>query len=394
MQGRRIAEENPAVFDAQSALDIIRNLNFIRVCGSEGERRGMDVVTRILDETGISWRYHTFRNKWLEPNDPHLLVRGREIAIRPAMELSFQHGADFVTNKGSGVDVQADLAPAGDCAGKIAIAEHFNQERLVGHGAVAKLMAFPFDQEMESHLWLQQERDKQRVPVAIIAPEDIPLVLDALGEPAALKWSVRMVEREFRNLVAEIPGRQRPDEIVVMGAHMDSWPGTVGASDDAAGCAVLVEAAKWFFGHPPARTVRLTWFTGEEVDARGSRTYVSECVEDPSAVKLMVLVDSTCEKDSGAFVVYTSDEPTFEWARQHLDLDGMEHFISKGGGTDATAFIAAGIPDISFEAPYKETAQIGHLPDDTPENIDPRRLQVLGFLSLGAAIHATCGCTI
>jgi len=305
------------------------------------------------------------------------------------MQLSFEHGVDFVTTDGLQVNVRANLAND-DCAGKIAVAEHFNPEKPIEDGAVAQLMALPFEPEMEPYLWLQRERDKRRAPVAVVAPEDIPLVLDARGEPAAMQWSARLVEREFRNLVAEIPGKETPNEIVVMGAHMDSWPGTVGASDDAAGCAVLVEAARWFAGHAPARTVRLVWFTGEEVDARGSRAYVRECLDNPGAVKLMVLVDSTCERDTGAFMVYTSDEPTYEWACERLDIKGMEHFISNGGGTDATAFIASGIPDISVEAPVKETAQLAHLPDDNPENIDPHKLQVLGSLSLGAVIHAAC----
>ncbi len=253
----------PQCFDVPSAMHTIQSLNFTRECGSEGERRGFRVITRLLDEIGVSWHYHTFRDKQLD----------------------------------------------------------------------------------------RSER-----------------------------------EGEFRNLVAEIPGAANPAEVVVMGAHMDSWPGTVGASDDAAGCAVLVEAAKWFVQNSPARTVRLVWFTGEEVDSRGSRCYVSDCLPDPSAVKLMICVDSSCEIDApGGFEAYAAAEQTYEWARQRLDIAEMPHDIVTTPGTDARAFIEAGIQIFAIEAPFKQSE---HLPDDSPESIDPEKLRVLGQVSIEAAVHA------
>lgn len=241
----------------------IQSLNFPRECGSEGERRGFQVIASLLDEIGVPWHYHTFLDEC--PESPH-------------------------------------------------------------------------------------------------------------------------DEREYRNLDAEIVGTHRPDEIVVMGAHMDSWPGTVGASDDAAGCAVLVEAAKWFLQNPPKRTAKLVWFTGEEVDARGSRRYVSECLPDPTAVKLMICVDSCCETDSpGGFEAYTADERTYEWARERLGIAEMPHYIVRTPGTDARAFIEAGIPVFAVEAPFKQSE---HLADDTPENIDPEKLRGLGSISIEAAVYA------
>ncbi len=377
-----------ADFDTQSALQTICDLDFIRVCGSDGERRGLDILVRRLDALGVGWRLHTFRDQWVTTDDPHLLVRGRKIAVQPAMEPSFRYGIDFHSDEARQVDVQAELGRADDGPGTIAVVTEYHQEQPIVPDALAQLIVFPFEPEMEPYLWAQQEEMRQRIPVAVIAPEDIPFVISALGEPAALRWTERNVEGEFHNLVAEIPGTAKPDEIVVMSAHLDSFPGTVGASDDAAGCAVLLEAAKWFANHPPARTVRLLWFTGEEVDARGSRAYLRDCVEEPSAIKLLVNVDSSLERQSGTFEVYTSDEDTYFWACQRLSLDGLEHFITEGGGTDARSFIAGGIPVFLVEAPCK---QCPHLPDDTPENLDPQKLYFLGSVSLSAAAYAASG---
>jgi|GEM_PF-2396094 len=189
---------------------------------------------------------------------------------------------------------------------------------------------------------------------------------------------------EFRNLIAEIPGA-KPDEIVVMGAHIDSYPGTVGASDDAAGCAILLEAAKWFVAHRPARTARLAWFTGEEIDRRGSRAYVRDCVADPGSVRLVVNVDSSCEICPGGFMIYASDESVVAWACEHVHLGGLEHFITNGGGTDARSFIERGMRALMLEAPSKQSE---HLPDDRPETIDPHKLQFLGAASIDLAAQA------
>jgi len=376
----------PHVFDARPALETIKRLDMIRLCGSEGERQAMQVIAEQLENAGVGWHYHTFRDRWLEPEDPRLTVRGRTLAVRPALEVSFQSDLYSKKNDVPRVDVTAALAPAHDCAGGIAVADRFDPQCPVRPEAAAQLMAFPFDPEIEPYLWAQTWEGK-RVQAAWVMNEDVAFVMDTLGEPATLSWGAKEVDRDFRNLVAEIPGVEKPQEIVIMGAHIDTFPGTVGSADAAAGCAVLVEAARWFAANPPARTVRLVWFTGEELDARGSRRYVSECLGDPRVVKLMVEADGGCEMYTGPFTVYTSDGPTIEWARRRLNLDGWEHSISTSPGTDARHFIAAGIPAFMPEAPSKQGP---HLPDDRPENIDPHKLQVLGSLCLDAAICAAC----
>ncbi len=385
MRGRSFgAPVTPCVFDARLALETIRGLDIVRVCGSDGERQALETIAGRLDRIGVTWRYHTFRDAWLEPDDPHLVVRGRKISVRPVMELSFQSGFEFMGNDGLCVEVVAPLSPVGDCAGRIAVAREFDSSRPVEPEAAAQLMAFPFREDAEAYLWAQTW-GIEKVPSAYVTPEDIAFVLDSLGEHAVLRWGARKTEREFRNLVAEIPGTRKPEEIVVMGAHIDSFPGTVGSADDAAGCALLVEAARWFAANPPERTVRLIWFTGEELDRRGSRRYASECIGGPRSAKLMVNVDTGYEMYTGPVKVYASREETLAWAEKTLNLRGIETHISQSSYADAGAFSEMGIPTLMACAPSKQPA---HLPDDRPGNIDPHKLQVIGSLSLQAAICA------
>src|SRR5512143_2964102 len=101
-----------------------------------------------------------------------------------------------------------------------------------------------------------------------------------LKVPVSLEVEVRNSlydsDRQCHNVVAEIPGTDRSDELVMVGGHIDSWTGGTGAVDDAAGCAVAMEALRILnaIGVKPRRTIRAALWTGEEEGFYGSRGYV------------------------------------------------------------------------------------------------------------------------
>lgn len=372
----------PAVFDARPALETIKQLDIIRVCGSEGETRAMETIAEGLSALGVTWRYHTFDDWWVEHVDPHLELRGRKLPVRPVLEPAWLSAWDWMSNDALTVDVCRTLAPMGRCDGLIAVAERFDPESPVERNAAAQLMAFGFDAKAEAYLW-GQDWDIELVPAAYLRAEDVAFVREAIGEQAALRWGSRRVQRQFRNLVAEIPGTAKPGECIVLGAHIDSFPGTVGSSDDAAGCAVLLEAVKWFAANPPARTVRLAWFTGEEIDCRGSKAYARDFASELAGARLMVNVDTGCEMFTGPAKAYVHDEA---WARDRFNLDGMAVHVSAGSEhSDTGAFMKLGVPVFFACGKSKQPA---HLPTDRPETIDPHKLQLLGSLNLEAAVHA------
>lgn len=210
-------------------------------------------------------------------------------------------------------------------------------------------------------------------------------MLAALGEQATLRWKATRLQRTFQNLIAEIPGRTVAHEHVIMGAHLDSFPGTVGASDDAAGCAILLEAGRWFSAHPPDRTVRLVWFTGEELDRRGSRHFVADHNLQPTTAILFINIDSGFEQGAGPPYVRACQERLAAWASQALDIEGLEIRVGPTGSADVTPFQERGIPTFWVCGPSLQPA---HLPTDRPETIDRHRLDLIGRLCIQAAALA------
>jgi hypothetical protein len=164
------------------------------------------------------------------------------------------------------------------------------------------------------------------------------------------------------NITGEIPGTgKHKDELVMLGGHFDSWHGGTGATDNGAGSAVMIEAARILkaINQPMDRTVRIALWGGEEEGLLGSRAYVKEHFGDPETMKLT----SEHSKISGYFNldngtgkirgVYLQGNdmmrPVFEeWLAPFKDLGVSTITIRNTGGTDHLSFDAVGIPGFQF----------------------------------------------
>jgi len=374
------------MFDATRALETIRRLDFPRFCGSEGEARAMRLLADEVTALGLQPRYHDFRDWWVEPADACLLVKGETIAVEPAVPLPLITAFEWMGGAGIEVQIRGKLARPDQCEpapgrDSIAVLDSFDPSAPTVPRASAQLLLFAHTPEFIPYALATETF----VPSAYVQPQEASAVLAALGQRAALRWKARRVQRTFRNLTAQIPGRTLPHEQVIIGAHLDSFPGTVGASDDAAGCAILLEAARWFSAHPPDRTVRLLWFTGEELDRRGSRHFVADHNLEPTAAILFINVDSGFERGAGPPYIRVCPEPLAAWAKQALDVEGLEMHLGPTGSADVTAFQERAIPTFWVCGPSLQPA---HLPTDRPETIDPERLYLIGSLSIQAATLA------
>jgi carboxypeptidase Q len=163
------------------------------------------------------------------------------------------------------------------------------------------------------------------------------------------------------NIIAELPGTDRRDEVVMLGAHFDSWHAGTGATDNAAGSAVMMEAMRILkaTGLPLRRTVRLALWTGEEQGLLGSRAYVKQQFGDPATMALLpghqrLSAYFNMDNGSGAFrgVFLQGNEairPAFAaWMEPFRNLGMTTLSIRNTGSTDHIPFDEVGLPGFQF----------------------------------------------
>jgi carboxypeptidase Q len=185
------------------------------------------------------------------------------------------------------------------------------------------------------------------------------------------------------NLVAEIPGTDRADEIVMLGAHFDSWHAGTGATDNAAGSAVMMEAMRILkaAGLKPRRTVRLALWGGEEEGLLGSAAYVKDHFADRQTMELKAehaKVSAYYNVDNGTGAirgVYLQGNeavaPIFQsWMEPFRNVGMTTLTIRNTGGTDHLSYDAVGLPGFQFiQDPVEYDSRTHHSNQDVYERI-------------------------
>ena len=222
----------------------------------------------------------------------------------------------------------------------------------------------------------RQDTDQEVVPQVTLAVEHYNRIFRNLQRGIPVKLSVDLKARYTNpdemehNIIAEIPGTDLADEVVMFGAHFDSWHTGTGATDNGAGSAVMMEAARILLetikesGIKPRRTLRLALWTGEEQGLFGSRGYAKEHFAEfppnsytpqslkPAQEKISAYynLDNGTGKIRGVYLQGNQTiAPIFRaWLQPFKDLEAGTLTLSNTGGTDHLAFDAVGIPGFQF----------------------------------------------
>jgi carboxypeptidase Q len=228
------------------------------------------------------------------------------------------------------------------------------------------------------------------VPTVVMRNEDYGRIARILadGTPVELEFNIdNKVYPEGRtsyNTIAEIPGSDKKDEIVMLGGHLDSWHSATGATDNAIGCAIMMEAARILkvIGVQPRRTIRVALWSGEEEGLLGSQAYVREhfgTFENPkpeyATLDAYLNIDSGTGHPRGAGVFGPPAAAAI--LRQTLapfaDLGVVGASATRSrvvGGTDSTSFNNAGLPGIGFgQDPIEYNTHTHHTNLDNYERI-------------------------
>jgi len=164
---------------------------------------------------------------------------------------------------------------------------------------------------------------------------------------------------QARNVVAEIRGRERPEEIVLIGAHLDSWDLGTGAEDNGVNAAMMIDIARSFkaLGIVPRRTVRFVLFTGEEQGLFGSEAYVLQHAQEMGRHVVMITFDTGSGRTLGFYLNGRADlrQPIDQALAAVPGLAAADDSLEAIDGTDNFDFLLSGVPNLIARqewAPY------------------------------------------
>jgi len=237
--------------------------------------------------------------------------------------------------------------------------------------------------------------DIAQIPTAALPAEDANRIQRRVSRGINVRLRLKMEAKfepdvESFNVVGEIRGSEKPEEIVLVGGHFDSWDPGMGASDDAVGCIVTWEAARLMkkLNIRPKRTVRVVLFTNEENGTRGGNGYRDQHTAEAANHVLSV------ESDSGVFAPGRFGFTGSEAARKVIaDIAtlltpfNMQEVGGGGGGADIGPISTLGnVPMLAYSGDANKYFTIHHTPADTVERIDPKEVSTAAA-SLAAMIY-------
>lgn len=265
------------------------------------------------------------------------------------------------------------------------------------HGAVAVLVrSLTYRTDRHPHTgMLRYDPGAPRIPAAAVGTSDADLLSELIKKETGVSVTLRLDCRDegrvvSANVVGELTGSERPDEIILLGGHLDSWDLATGAHDDAAGCAVALEAVALLkdIGARPRRTVRVVLFMDEEFGGTGGRAYAASALR--TGERHLVAAES----DRGGFVpvglaVGGRESGARRRVAAYADLLrplGVSFIVPGGGGVDVAPLIQSGAVPAAVMVNAQSYFDVHHSALDVASSVHPRELELQAVI-LAALAH-------
>lgn len=250
------------------------------------------------------------------------------------------------------------------------------------YGAVASLVRSigPFGMQTPHTGSMGYIDSLPKIPAAAITMEDAMLLQRMQDRGVGTELEL-MMESHFeddavsRNVIIEVPGTSHPEEIVVMGGHIDSWDIGTGAMDDAGGCFVAWRALEMIrdLDLKPKRTIRLCLWTNEENGTRGAQAYADSTKNEHHVVGI--------ECDGGTFrprgfsgTMPPDMKQDLLDAFEHIELIGASEIRDGEGGADTGPLLKKGIPVMELDVDISRYFWYHHTEADTPDKLNGQEM--------------------
>jgi Zn-dependent M28 family amino/carboxypeptidase len=409
---RQLAAAATAETAARQAAELVRSLTVVagpRLAGSPGDARAVAWAEAKLRELGFEnvraepvtvphWERGIERAEIVAPHAQplHVTALGGSVAtppeglVAPVLRVgSLDELIALPDGAASGrivfIDRPMERARDGSGYGPVVAGRGRGAAEGARKGAVAVLIrsAATGTHRFPHTGGMRYDDTVAKIPAGALAVPDADLLAAQLelGGPVTLRLTLEtrtLPDAPSANVIGEIRGREQPDEIVLLGAHLDSWDLGTGALDDGAGVAIVISAARRIAALPerPRRTIRVVLFANEEFGLSGGRAYAAD-----HAAELDRHVLAT-EADFGDGKVWRFSSavapealPRMERLAALLAPLGIEHAgNTANGGADLSPLAAGRVPLADLFQDGSTYFDYHHTADDTFDKIDPESL--------------------
>jgi hypothetical protein len=337
-------------------------------------------------------------------------VRARAASLKGAIVLATKPQEFFITQDRQQPTENDQPVRIGAPAARNAtgpVARNALQPLLVSAGAAAVLRPTEGNEGTMFVLGSRTTTAQNSVPSLIMASEHYNMIVRALraGSPVTLRVNLQTryhtADTNSYNVLAEIPGTDPVigDEVVLLGAHIDSWHSATGAADNADAVAELMEAMRILkaSGVRPRRTIRAAIWGGEEEGLLGSRAFAQQHYAGDANAAAREKLSVYLNNDPGSGPIYgwymegnTAAKGLFdEWLAPFTDLGARRNVIEKIGNTDHLSFTALGLPGFNTIQDYKEyDTRVHHTNMDFYERVDAAALKQASVVLASFAFNA------
>ena len=340
---------------------LVEKLSFTRVCGTAEERRAADILQEEFRSFGLQAHTEEF------PITVGNVDRAELEVLSPYHKTYVTGGYRFAPSSSpSGDEYELIYLETTDevalrrAKGKLVLLNDARvngelYEKLIKAGAAGFLTMSgnidddPAKTDLDHRRLSEHLRSFGLIPGLHIRMTDAEELVRRGADKVRLTLRTSESELKSQNVVAEIPGSDLADEIIVLGGHYDSTWLSKGAWDNAAGVALILELARYFAANPPRRTLRFVCFGAEEIGLEGSKAYVKQHADELEKIIFMLNADvggSVLGRNSASV---TADESLVTWLRYLAGECGFLLDIRHGiMSSDSTSFAKAGVPALSF----------------------------------------------
>src|SRR6185369_2012681 len=258
--------------------------------------------------------------------------------------------------------------------------------RAARYGAVAAIVrsVTPVSLQSPHTGGMNYDPQQPKIPAAAISIEGAELLqrMYDRGERTTLRLKMEakfLPYAESANVIAELRGSEKPDEIVVIGGHFDSWDVGQGAHDDGGGCIMAWEAVRLLkeLGLRPRRTIRVVLYTNEENGLRGGNAYRDAHRAEITKHILAIESDSGVFRPEGFGLAATAPlqvRSNLQEIAKLLSGIGADGIAATGGGADIGPIMREGVVGASLDVEGSRYFDIHHTPADTLDKVNPQEL--------------------